>query len=534
MNPHSRALSAFPALAFLLTLSFPGIAGADDWNAYRVVPEAMTWPEDLEDFTLVAISGDASVISGNEVADWNLFPNEGPLEFRNQYPFFWAEGMEHVREIAPNTDGIILFSNGYRGRVTGISRDGKWVVGEYAFANSNRHQAFLYDVENDLFEYLGDFGWTWLEIHAPEKYLASVATGVSGDGSVVVGWARDTEGRQKGFRWTREEGMVMVFHQLIGFWDDQPEDRILAISDDGTRFVAEGTRLRKPNDTERVSTVLVMDHSRFTSVFPMPHTFSLNGSVEVSGPDNSVLLTIRSAFDPLLAASRFSPSFESTGVRWFPAQDRYEAYAEFAYSRVLSALSQSDDGSLMTLLMTGIAPTDGTAHYGLLWSPGTGLMEATSFLANTWEVDFGPAAVAKVLPARDKSMLVAEVYTTGGHFRKTLARFDISGEPAPMAQLFPESSYHNGWRSTSMGRFFSEGFPHLWWDNMGWVFLDTAASSSEEIWFWHSDLGWCYCAPDPRQLRFYFYSTKDAEWVYAFPLQGWLHSPSRSWFRLLD
>jgi probable HAF family extracellular repeat protein len=515
-------------------MAVPGPAGAAGWEEYRIAPGQTAIPEDLEDFTLIAISADASVVAGNEVADWNQFPNNGPLEFRYQYPFYWMEGMEQVQEIAPNTDGIIEFSNGYRGRVLDISRDGKWIVGEYAFANSNRHQAFLYDVENDLFEYLGDFGWTWLEVVAPDKYIASVATGVSSDGSIVVGWARETDGRPKAFRWTREEGMVKIFN-MIPVWDDQREDKLHAISDDGTRAVGEESYLREPNGTERISKVFVMDNFAVSATFPMPNMFSLLDVAEVSGPDNSVLLTIWSELDPSPEPWRFpGPPFESMGIRWFPEEDRYEAYSEFTYSRALSALSQTDDGNLMTFLMTGIAPADGLTNYGLLWTPENGLFDATQFLANTYEIDFGHDAVAKVLPSRDGFTLVAEVYTTSGHHRKTLARFDISEEPAPMAKLFPVSWYNNGWRQTSMGSFQIEDFPWLWWRNFGWVYLDEPASTETGIWFWQSELGWCFYSPEFGASRFSLFSTEAMEWIYVHSGMGWLHSASRSWFRLLD
>jgi probable HAF family extracellular repeat protein len=535
MNAVTRSVPALASLAGLLSIAVPGPAIAADWEDYRLVPEAVTWPEDLEDFTLVAISGDASAVAGNEVADWNLFPDNGPWAFRYQYPFVWTDGMEQIREIAPNTDEIIEFSNGYRGRVHDMSRDGKWVVGEYAFANSGRHQAFLYDVENDLFEYLGDFGWTWLEINAPDKYIASVATGVSGDGSVVVGWALNTEGRQRAFRWTREEGMVQVFDEMISIWDDDPENWMLAISDDGSRSVAGSSRLRAPNDTERVSTLFALDDFTVSASFPMPNTFSLLDVAEVSGPDNSVLLTILSELGPSPEPWRFPElPFESMGIRWFPLEDRYEAYSEFTYSRALSAFAQTDDGNLMTLLMTGFAPADGLTNYGLLWTPEDGLLDATEFLANTYEIDFDQSAIAKVLPSRDGSTLVAEVYTTSGHHRKALARFDISGEPAPMAKLFPVSWYDDGWRITSMGRLHSEAFPWLWWRNFGWIYMDTAASTPSGMWFWHPELGWCLYSPEFGSSRFTLFSMDTMEWIYVHSGTGWLHSASRSWFRLLE
>lgn len=534
MNAVCRSLFAFARLVLSLHLLLPVLAYGIDWNEFRIAPAQVAIPEDLEDFSLVALSDDASVVAGNEVADWNLFPDQGPWEFRNQYPFYWTDGMERIQEIAPNTDEIIEFSNGYRGRVLDISRDGKWIVGEYAFANSGRHQAFLYDVENDLFEYLGDFGWTWLEVNAPDKYIASAATGVTGDGSVVVGWARDEGGRQISFRWTREEGMAKVFDYPIGFWDDQPEDRILAISDDGSRAVAEGSRLRQPGGTERVSTVFAVDYFRATAVFPMPNTFSLTDAAEVSGPDNSVLLTIRSELDPAPDPGWFSPNHESVGIRWFPAEDRYEGYSQSGDSRAYSAVSQTDDGNLMTLVRSRTAPGDGPADYGVLWTSEDGLFDATDFLTNTYEIDFGQGGVAKVLPSRDGSTLVAEVYTDSNHLLKALARFDISQPPAPMARLFPGSWYHDGWRPTTMGSFHIRDFPWVWWRNMGWIFIHEEASDADNLWFWQQDLGWCSCPAGSRLSRLYFYATADAEWIYAIPLQGWLHSNSRAWFRLLD
>jgi hypothetical protein len=188
----------------------------------------------------------------------------------------------------------------------------------------------------------------------------------------------------------------------------------------------------------------------------------------------------------------------------------------------------------MTLLMTGYAPADGLTNYGLLWTPEGGLFDATQFLTNTYEIDFGHDAVARVLPSRDGFTLVAEVYTTSGHNRKALARFDISREPAPMAKLFPLSWYDNGWRITSMGRMHSADFPWLWWRHFGWIYMDPVASTSSGMWFWQADLGWCYTSPDFGATRFNMFSMDRMEWIYVHSGIGWLHSASRSWFRLLD
>ena len=215
---------------------------AESWETYRIAEAGVGIPEDLEDYTLIGISADASVVAGNEVGDWNAFPEEGPREYRYMYPFYWSDGMDRVQEITPNTDEIITFPNGYRGRVTGISRDGKWIIGEYATSHfKGFHEAFLYSVEDGIFEHLGDFGWSSLEHLLPlkaDEYLASVPTGITADGTIVVGWARDWRGFPKAFKWTRATGLVKVF-DWINVRDDQREDRFLAISPDGNRVAGD-------------------------------------------------------------------------------------------------------------------------------------------------------------------------------------------------------------------------------------------------------------------------------------------------------
>jgi probable HAF family extracellular repeat protein len=69
----------------------------------------------------------------------------------------------------------------------------------------------------------------------------SVALGVSADGSVVVGWARNAKGRQRAFRWTAARGMQNL-GTLGGY-----ESEALGVSADGSVVVgwaenAEGFR----------------------------------------------------------------------------------------------------------------------------------------------------------------------------------------------------------------------------------------------------------------------------------------------------
>jgi probable HAF family extracellular repeat protein len=533
-----NAFSTLAGLAGLLIMTVPGPATAADWTEYRIAENGITVPEDPEAFTLVDISGDASVVAGNEVADRNLFPEHGPAQYRHQYPFYWKDGMGQLREIAPNTDEHIEFIWGYRGRVTAVSRDGRWVVGEYARAGEHTyHQAFVYSVEDDIFEYLGDFGWSAVGAGFSSKdpavyYLASEATGISGDGSIVVGWARDIHGRPKAFRWTREEGLVKVF-DWINIWDDQREDRFLAISDDGTRVAGDESYLRKPNEADRAYRAFYMDSFTMAGELPIPNRFSLREISAIGGPGNSILGTILSEIEDPVEAGWLTHTYESAGIRWFPERDNYEVYPQFRYWKRLSLSAQTGDGNLMTLLMTGIAPTDGPADYGLLWMPETGLMEATGYLADRFEVDFGNGAVSRALPSDDGNVLVAEIYTTSAHSRKALARFDLEASPAPMSLLFPKASYSNGWRDTLMGRFYSRDYPYLWWEHFGWLYLHEQSSSSSQIRFWHPDLGWCFYPLQPGTHRYYIYAFDPGEWLYVIARQGWLNSPSRGWLRLL-
>jgi probable HAF family extracellular repeat protein len=77
---------------------------------------------------------------------------------------------------------------------TGVSADGSVVVGRAENA-AGQKRAFRWTASGGM-QNLGTLGGTWSE-----------AWGVSADGSVVVGWAGNAAGYNRAFRWTASGGM---------------------------------------------------------------------------------------------------------------------------------------------------------------------------------------------------------------------------------------------------------------------------------------------------------------------------------------
>ena len=87
---------------------------------------------------------------------------------------------------------------------SGVSADGSAVVG-YSIAANNLRRAFRWTASNNQMQDLGTLGGN-----------QSVAYGVSADGSVVVGWALDTSNRHRAFRWTASNNQMQDLGTLGG------------------------------------------------------------------------------------------------------------------------------------------------------------------------------------------------------------------------------------------------------------------------------------------------------------------------------
>jgi probable HAF family extracellular repeat protein len=112
--------------------------------------------------------------------------------------FRWtaARGMEDL-----NITYAHLLTNGSMfGAALAISPDGRYIVGWGYNAAIRRIEAFLLDTQGTGVEerltWLGTLGGDW-----------SAAYGVSADGSVVVGAAKNAAGYERAFRWTAARGM---------------------------------------------------------------------------------------------------------------------------------------------------------------------------------------------------------------------------------------------------------------------------------------------------------------------------------------
>jgi probable HAF family extracellular repeat protein len=149
------------------------------WTAARGMQDLGTLGSDLSWAWGVSADGSAVVgVAKNAVG--------------HERAFRWtaAGGMEDL-----NLTYAHLLTNGSElYRANAISPDGgRYIVGQGYNAATGREEAFLLDTQG-----IGVEWWlTWLGTLGGDK---SVATGVSADGSVVVGWAENAEGQPHAFR----------------------------------------------------------------------------------------------------------------------------------------------------------------------------------------------------------------------------------------------------------------------------------------------------------------------------------------------
>jgi len=117
-------------------------------------------------------------------------------------------------------DGLL---GGWESQARGVSSDGSVVVG-WAINGNGRKRAFLW-TENDGMHDIGTLGGS-----------TSEATGISADGATIVGWAYTADGFYRAFRWTCKQGMVQIKGSKLGMFRSIAS----AVSSDGTVIVGRG------------------------------------------------------------------------------------------------------------------------------------------------------------------------------------------------------------------------------------------------------------------------------------------------------
>jgi uncharacterized membrane protein len=160
-----------------------------------------------------------------------------------------AGGTERLGWLAWGNAGIDDF-HGPSSAATGVSSDGDVVVGNSTSAasysaNAYDHVATFTPIPNppsdapdllagvyntEAFRWTGDSGMVGLgDLEGGD--FGSVATGISGDGNIVIG-SSAVEGGGAGFRWSEETGMVQIGGLLPG-----RSSQLNAVSYDGSRIV---------------------------------------------------------------------------------------------------------------------------------------------------------------------------------------------------------------------------------------------------------------------------------------------------------
>ena len=154
-----------------------------------------------------------------------------------------------------------------------VSYDGSVIVGR----RTSNLQAFIWRIDSGL-TYLGTLGGNFSE-----------AFGVSADGSIVVGWAQDSSGKRRAFRWTEQTRMqnlgaaVLIGNTSFSYdnseaWGISPDGNVIVgvAYDDFNQAVGFRNILR---GTRRVNISLGDPPKGFTGVYP--RRTNQNGSIIV-------------------------------------------------------------------------------------------------------------------------------------------------------------------------------------------------------------------------------------------------------------
>ena len=163
------------------------------------------YPSSNKNTQINAISGDGTTVVGIYYVYNNSY-SEGFVEKNGIY--------QNI--LYPDNGGINGSSRVMQTEVTAVSNNGAVVAGDFAgFANG--YTGFIYDNGN------------YTAIRPPDGYSDIRVTGISGDGSTVVGWmSNDDQGRYLGFVWKNGQFSIV---------DDPTESRnifVTSISADGS------------------------------------------------------------------------------------------------------------------------------------------------------------------------------------------------------------------------------------------------------------------------------------------------------------
>jgi probable HAF family extracellular repeat protein len=159
-----------------------------------------------------SVSGDGAVIVGLGGSEtnanmWAFRTRPGYLSTLSPTSALWdisdnglvAVGEQNGRAMYINDASATAFAFGSDGsRATGVSADGSVIVGEGS--TPSFHQAFVRTAT----------GITWLGDFANGSSVNSQATAVSPDGQIVVGKAALDSNSWAGFRWTQASGMTNI------------------------------------------------------------------------------------------------------------------------------------------------------------------------------------------------------------------------------------------------------------------------------------------------------------------------------------
>jgi probable HAF family extracellular repeat protein len=194
---------------------------------------------------------------------------------------------------------------GNSSEATGVSANGSVVVGISKDGNGNTH-ACTWTAASGVQD-LGTLGGDWSE-----------ATGVSADGSVIVGWSYDANGVYRVFKWTAATGM-----QDLGVGD---YSKALAVSSDGSVIIV--------------------------NISPVAYRWTQTGGLENLGnlgTNNSGANAVSSDGSVIVGYS-YDPSNDPYAFRWINGTGMQKIGTYYSF-----ALGVSGDGLTATGFETGSA-----------------------------------------------------------------------------------------------------------------------------------------------------------------------------------